>query len=153
MTKNDRSPMLEEKILVQEKTIINENRDEAPNYSIEICNKLEQIISQADLIKKYHPNRYDKGKKLHLDITGVYPAISTTATFEIEKFIGGGFAQLTSIVALVLVAVREFKEARAAKEALCDAHIYKHLELGTLLYCDEAQATHTDYKYLGTAKV
>ncbi len=75
-----------------------------------------------------------------------------TALFSL-LFIGGGFAELAAIVALVLVGVREFKEVRAEKDALCDAHVYKHLELGTLLYCSEAQATHTDYKYLGTAKV
>jgi len=75
-----------------------------------------------------------------------------TALFAI-LFIGGGFAKLASLVALGLVGVREFKEAREAKAALCDAHIYKHLELGTLLYCDEEQATHSDYQYLGTAKV
>lgn len=40
-----------------------------------------------------------------------------------------------------------------AKVKLCDAHIYKHLENGTLLYCSTKQATHKDYDYLGTAKV
>ena len=75
-----------------------------------------------------------------------------TALFAI-LFIGEGFATLASLVALVLVGVREVQELRKEKEALCDAHIYKHLELGTLLYCDEEQTTHTDYQYLGTAKV
>ena len=92
MTRHNDSTILEEKILVHKKEDTKDQKDVFPQYSEEICDKLEQIISQANLIKKYHPSRYDKGKKLHLDIIGVYPAISTKATFEIEKFIGGGFA-------------------------------------------------------------
>ena len=51
------------------------------------------------------------------------------------------------------VAVAEKFGVEVAKVELCEAHVYKHLELGTLLYCDSEQATHTDYQYLGTAKV
>ena len=50
-------------------------------------------------------------------------------------------------------AVAERFDLVKAKVELCEAHVYKHLELGTLLYCDAEQTTHTDYKYLGTAKV
>ena len=39
------------------------------------------------------------------------------------------------------------------KDELCDAYVYKHLETGELLYCDEEQATHTDYQFVGQAKV
>jgi len=49
------------------------------------------------------------------------------------------------IVAGIVVVVRKVK--------LCDAHVYKHLENGELLYCDAKQATHRDYQYLGTSKV
>jgi hypothetical protein len=61
---------------------------------------------------------------------------------------------LTLLIAAVLgvAAAREF-DLLKGKVDLCEAHVYKHLELGTLLYCDAAQATHTDYQYLGTAKV
>ena len=64
-------------------------------------------------------------------------------------FNGHVIGALVTGVVLVALAVDLFK----AKVELCDAHIYKHLELGTLLYCDSEQATHTDYQYLGTAKV
>ena len=75
-----------------------------------------------------------------------------TALFSLI-FVGGDFASVISFVALAFVGVQEFKEMRKVKVALCDAHVYKHLELGTLLYCDDAQATHKNYQYLGTAKV
>jgi len=63
------------------------------------------------------------------------------------------FVSAITVVALGLTIIGEYDEYKNAKAKLCDAHIYKHLELGTLLYCDSEQATHTDYQYLGTAKV
>jgi len=60
------------------------------------------------------------------------------------------------VIATVVVlgaALADVMGVGAAKVKLCDAHIYKHKELGTLLYCDAQQATHRDYDYLGTAKV
>jgi len=61
---------------------------------------------------------------------------------------------LSLIVAAALgFAVAERFGLIAAKVKLCEAHIYKHLENGELLYCDAKQATHADYEYLGTAKV
>jgi hypothetical protein len=55
------------------------------------------------------------------------------------------------LILAVLVVAGVFWFIRKAK--LCEAHVYKHLETGELLYCDEQQATHRDYEYLGTAKV
>jgi len=36
---------------------------------------------------------------------------------------------------------------------LVEAHIYKHVESGVLVYCNTKQASHGNHKYLGTAKV
>ena len=65
---------------------------------------------------------------------------------------GGMILSLVVAAALGFVAAERFGLLKAKIE-LCEAHIYKHLENGELLYCDAEQATHTDYKYLGTAKV
>jgi hypothetical protein len=68
-------------------------------------------------------------------------------------FNAGGALLSLVVLAGLGVAVAEKFGVEVAKVELCEAHVYKHLELGTLLYCDSEQATHTDYKYLGTAKV
>lgn len=66
----------------------------------------------------------------------------------------GYIVTFAALVAGAVVAVLLGDALRpAAKVKLCDAHIYKHKELGTLEYCDAAQATHKDFDYLGTAKV
>jgi hypothetical protein len=65
----------------------------------------------------------------------------------------GGTLLAGFVAAALGFAVAERFGLAKAKVELCEAHIYKHLELGTLLYCDSEQATHTDYQYLGTAKV
>jgi len=65
---------------------------------------------------------------------------------------GGTLLALFVAAALGFAVAERFGKVEAKVE-LCEAHIYKHLELGTLLYCDSEQATHTDYQYLGTAKV
>ena len=85
-------------------------------------------------------------------MTTAFRILLFTALFSLA-FIEGAFATSIAFVAIAVAGIREFQAARKGKAALCDAHIYKHLELGTLLYCDSAQATHTDYQYLGTAKV
>ena len=64
----------------------------------------------------------------------------------------GHLLSLLVLAALGFAAAERF-DLLKAKIKLCDAHIYKHLENGELLYCDAEQATHADYKYLGTAKV
>jgi len=66
----------------------------------------------------------------------------------------GYVVTFAALIAGAVIAVALGDAFRAeAKVKLCDAHIYKHLENGTLLYCDAKQATHKDYQYLGTAKV
>ena len=73
--------------------------------------------------------------------------------FGLTLFADGVFASAITVVALGLAIVGEYEVYKKGKVKLCDAHVYKHLELGTLLYCDAEQATHTNYQYLGTAKV
>ena len=65
---------------------------------------------------------------------------------------GGTLLSLVVLAALSFAAAERFDLVKAKVE-LCEAHIYKHLENGELLYCDAEQTTHADYKYLGTAKV
>jgi len=65
---------------------------------------------------------------------------------------GGTFLSLVVAAALGFAVAERFDLVKA-KIDLCEAHIYKHLENGELLYCDSKQATHADYEYLGTAKV
>ena len=64
----------------------------AENYSVEICNQLEDIISKSNLLRDYPPSRYDPGRILSLDATGVCPAGKARLRVKIEKFVGGGFA-------------------------------------------------------------
>lgn len=65
---------------------------DAPAYSIEVGKKLQQIVDDAQLIQRYPLSRYDVGDLLNLDLTGVCPDVKTRAIFQIEKFVGGGFA-------------------------------------------------------------
>jgi len=70
-------------------------------YSLDVCHKLAEIVQNAGLVITYAPSRYDVGHKLELDITGVYPHYRAKAVFEIEKFVGGGFAGQVYRVQLV----------------------------------------------------
>jgi hypothetical protein len=71
-------------------TIIKDDSDLL--YSLEICNKLRQEVDKANLIRSYSPSRYDTGDLLHYNLIAVCPDEKATAIFEIEKFVGGGFA-------------------------------------------------------------
>ena len=66
-----------------------------------------------------------------------------------------GFAGNVLLSLIVIAALGAAVGDKIMKEkiVLCEAHVYKHLENGELLYCDSAQATHKDYEYLGTSKV
>lgn len=65
---------------------------------------------------------------------------------------GGSFLSLVVAAALGFVVAERFDLVKV-KVDLCDAHIYKHLESGELLYCDSKQASHANHEYLGTSKV
>lgn len=53
---------------------------------------MERVIDDADLLMPHKPDRYDPGDRLTVAVTGVVPARRGTATLEVEKFVGGGFA-------------------------------------------------------------
>lgn len=64
-----------------------------------------------------------------------------------------GFAGNVLISLVVIAALGAAVGDKVAKVKLCDAHIYKNKEDGTLLYCDSKQANHASHDYLGTSKV
>ena len=73
--------------------IITENSTgKTSGYSLEVCHKLRQIVNDQNLIRKYPPSRYDTGDLLDLELVGVSPDEKMAGKFEIEKFVGGGFA-------------------------------------------------------------
>jgi len=64
-----------------------------------------------------------------------------------------GFAGNVLISLVVIAALGAAVGDKLAKVKLCDAHIYKNKEDGSLLYCDSKQASHANHDYLGTSKV
>ena len=79
---------------------------------------------------------------------GLIGALVLYALAVLAGFAGNVLMSLVVIGALGAAVADKF-----AKIKLCDAHVYKHLENGELLYCSTKQATHKDYQYLGTSKV
>jgi len=70
-----------------------ENRNvELHAYSREICNRLQQIVTEAKLEITYPPSRYDTGDLLTYHLIGICPDVRGRAVFEVDKFVGGGFA-------------------------------------------------------------
>lgn len=61
-------------------------------YSKEVCQKLSQIVEDANLVREYPPSRYDVDDTLALELVGVCPDNKVKAQFKVEKFVGGGFA-------------------------------------------------------------
>jgi hypothetical protein len=61
-------------------------------YSLETVRHLESTAADPQL--HYHPRlpRHETGEVLSLQLTSVHPRVEASATFVIEKFIGGGFA-------------------------------------------------------------
>lgn len=57
---------------------------------------------------------------------------------------------LIVLALLIVTAGCELLDGFAAKE---DVWVYKHLELGTFLYCDTDQGNPKDYEFIGTSKV
>lgn len=62
------------------------------DYSPEVCRKLEQEIAAAGPLRLYRPTRYDPGKVLDVEVTGVCPSNRARARMVVERFVGGGFA-------------------------------------------------------------
>ena len=91
-----------------------------------------------------------EAKYLKYGLAGVLILHALGILFNVYE--SGALLSLVVLAGLGVAAAEKFG-FEVAKVELCEAHVYKHLELGTLLYCDSEQATHTDYQYLGTAKV
>jgi hypothetical protein len=54
--------------------------------------RMGQVISDANLLIPHKPDRYDPGDLITVEVNGVVPARPGTATLEVDKFVGGGFA-------------------------------------------------------------
>ena len=78
------------------------NNNDLP-YSLEVCRKLEEIVEQSNLTKHYKPSRYEVGDQLSYDLIGVCPDVKFKALFEVEKFVGGGFAGQVYRVKLIKI--------------------------------------------------
>jgi hypothetical protein len=61
-------------------------------HHIETCRQLDLQIAEAGLHYYPPPKQYDPGHVFDLKITGVCPSESAQAQFEIERFVGSGFA-------------------------------------------------------------
>ena len=89
-------------------------------------------------------------KYIKYGLAGVFALQVVAILFGVYE--GGELISLVVAAALGFAVAERFGLVKAKIE-LCDAHVYKHLENGELLYCDSEQATHKDYQYLGTSKV
>ncbi len=54
--------------------------------------ELEKQIKGCGLLHQKDPICHDEGRILEIELEGVYPAVRAGARFELEKFVGGGFA-------------------------------------------------------------
>ncbi|NOZ60254.1 MAG: hypothetical protein GXO74_01095 [Calditrichaeota bacterium] len=70
-------------------------------YSLEVRRKLEEIVEAAQLEITYPLSRYDRSDRLNLELVGVCPDEKARAIFEVDKFVGGGFAGQVYRVKLV----------------------------------------------------
>ncbi len=64
----------------------------AKAYSSEVCRQLAAVADAADLLRPRRITRHEVGDLLELDLTGVAPAWKARAAFELEAYVGGGFA-------------------------------------------------------------
>ena len=64
----------------------------AAEYSVEICNRLEQKFYENNLHRPMRVARYDAGAELEVDATSVGESKKARLGLVIEKFVGGGFA-------------------------------------------------------------
>ncbi len=92
-------------VVVMSEQEIEENKE--ASGSLDVYQQLEQISKDSNILKKYHPSRYDVGQRLEYKIKGVHPAHEGRAVMEIEKFVGGGFAGQVYRVRLVELDMQE----------------------------------------------
>ncbi len=64
----------------------------APEYSVDLCNKLTTRFRAANLHRPQRTARYDAGTELVYEITAVSGASKAEVRLVVEKFVGGGFA-------------------------------------------------------------
>jgi hypothetical protein len=64
----------------------------AESYSVETVCELEKKFSDQNVERPFRIRRYEPGTVLEYDLKGVLPSGKAKAQFEIEKFVGGGFA-------------------------------------------------------------
>ncbi|MBE3070444.1 MAG: phosphatidylglycerophosphatase A, partial [Planctomycetes bacterium] len=61
-------------------------------YSSEVCRQLAAMADEAGVLRPRRITRHEAGDVLELDLTGVAPAWKARAAFELERYVGGGFA-------------------------------------------------------------
>ena len=61
-------------------------------YSRDLCRRLLDRIGGFNLKVPYRLRRYEDGEQLELKVTTAWPEREVTLKFEVEKFVGGGFA-------------------------------------------------------------
>ena len=64
----------------------------ASAYSSPTCRHVAAVVDQADLLRPRRVTRHEAGDVLELDLVGVAPAWKGRARFELEAYVGGGFA-------------------------------------------------------------
>jgi uncharacterized membrane protein YuzA (DUF378 family) len=89
-------------------------------------------------------------KYIKYGLAGVFALQIVAILFGVYE--SGTLISLVVAAALGVAAAERFGFVKAKIE-LCDAHIYKNKEDGSLLYCDSKQASHASHDYLGTSKV
>ena len=63
-----------------------------PEYSVKTCQELEEIFRNQKILRPLRVQRYDPGTELTYEVKGVAPAGTGRLKFEVEEFVGGGFA-------------------------------------------------------------
>ncbi len=76
----------------------------AGEYSVTTCRILEEAFRSADVLRPMRIGRYDSGRELTYEVTGIAPAATATVRVEVDKFVGGGFAGQVYRVKVVSIA-------------------------------------------------
>ena len=64
----------------------------APEYSVDVCNKLKASIEDDRLHRPMRVERYDAGAELTYDVAAVDGESAGQVRLKVDKFVGGGFA-------------------------------------------------------------
>ena len=67
-------------------------RPMAKEYSSAVCRRLADVAEAQRLHRPGRLTRHEAGDRLDLDLTGVAPVWRARACFEVERYVGGGFA-------------------------------------------------------------